>query len=786
MFRYKIIIRQLLRNTSNTIIKVVSLIIGLTVSLLVFLQIAHELNYDNFHPDKDRMYRIGVIWNNKGEIDDGPVIIAPLAQALKDNLPEVEDFALIRKGWGSRFYTSNKQAINVRSVYADSTFFQFFNFPITKRSTNNELSKPYRVLISETTADKFFGGSDPLGKIIYDTNQKPFEIEGVFEDVPENSHLDFDLVVSFETIRADGSLYTGWGGGDSFNGYLKLVAGASVEAVESKIPEVIAKYEDNSKDEASGQSETFYMQRLTDINTVHNVYKTIVLGIMGAIGLIVLIISVLNFVLLTLTSFQKQVYNLGIQQYAGASKTDIVKSVAIEQLLMVTLAALITAALLKPVINLSSNVWGWADSILFNWYSALFALGIIAFVLVLAIGLPILKIGGKKFKLALAKKGTSKIEAIGKRALLATQMVGVTVLMVVLFMLIKQMNYVERMQLGYQTENRAFIRLQGDEQYKKAPYLMDELNSFSFVESTAASTMLITDGLSGNSYGLPGNKDEYWISRYLYVDKNFQETMGLKLTDGLDFSALSEYDNNAVLVNHELVKRMNWDNPVGQEITSNMSENNFRVVGVVDDFMRSAHMNKLPAIFYKIPDDKIAKYATNISVKFRAGTTARQIKQVNDLLKAESNVVPMELGFYDMEVAAFYSTERQLKGALMLFAALAMFLAVVGLAGFVLNEVQQRTKEIGIRKVNGATISEVLVMLNCDYTRWVLLAFIIAIPLAYFAVQQGFQMYAYKTEISWWIFALASVLALGIALLTVSWQSWRAATRNPVEALRYE
>ena len=786
MFRFKIILRQLWWNSSNTTVKVLSLIIGLTISLLVFLQIAHELNYDSFHPDKERMYRIGVIWDNKGEIDDGPIIIAPLAQAIKENLPEVEEFALLRKAWGSRFFTGDKQAINVSSVYADSTFFNFFHFPIVKRSTNNELSKPFRVMISESAAKKFFGSADPLGKIIYDANQNPFEIEGVFEDVPENSHLDFDIVVSFETIRAEGRMYTGWGGGDSFNGYLKLVSGASVENVESKIPDVIAKYYDTSEDEASGQTETFYLQQLTNINTGHNTYKTVVLSVMGAIGLIVLIISVLNFVLLTLTTFQKQMYNLGIQQYSGASKTNILKSIALEQFLLVMLSVIVTATILKPVLNLSTNLWGWSDSILFNHYSILFVFAVIAFVLVLAIGLPILKISAKNFKLALVKKGTSKIEAIGKRALLATQMVGVTVLMVVLFMLIKQMNYVESMHMGFQTENRAFVELLGDEQGGKAPFLMEKLNRFSFVKSTAASSLLITDGLSGNSYRIPGNKEQYWISRFLHVDKNFHETMGMNLVAGEYLSKFNEKDYQVVLVNMELVKRMNWEKPIGQEITSNFSKNNFRVVGVIDDFTRSAHMSRLPAIFYKIPDDKISQYTRYISINFQAGTTVAQIKEVNDFLKAESKVVPMELGFYDMQVEAFYNTERKLKNALMLFAALAMFLAVVGLGGYVLNEVRERTKEIGIRKVNGANVSEVLLMLNKDYALWVSLALVVAIPLGYLAVRQGFQMYAYKTTLSWWIFALAGALAFGIALLTVSWQSWRAANRNPVEALRYE
>lgn len=785
MFRYKIIIRQLLRNTSTTIIKVVSLVIGLTVSLLVFLQIAHELNYDTFHPDKNEMYRIAVIWNNKGEIDDGPVIIAPLAQAIEENLPEVEEFALIRR-WGTQLFTEDKQAINVKSIYADSTFFSFFHFPITRRMANDELSKPFRVLISETAASKFFGNEDPLGKIVYDSNKNPFEVEGVFEDVPANCHLDFDIVVSFETIRAQGRMYTGWGGGDSFNGYLKLAPGTNAKEVESKIPGVIAKYYDTSEDISADQSETFYLQHLSDINIVHDEYKTVILSIMGVIGLIVLIISVLNFILLTFTSFQKQVYNLGIQQYSGASKFDIAKSIALEQFILVSVSVVISSVFLQPLINLCSALWKWSDTILYNHYSVLFIVLIIVSVLLLAIGLPLLKVQGKRFKLALVKKGTSKVEAVGKRALLAGQMVGVTVLMIVLFVLIKQLNYVESMQLGYQTENRAFVQLSGKENKDKVKRLMEQLERMSCIKSTSASSQLVVDGLSGNSFRVPGNKEDYWISRFLFVDRKFHETMGMTLLQGQYFSDFSEQDYNIVVINRELAKMMNWDNPVGMELQSNFSKNSFKVVGVVEDFMHTAHVKKLPAIFYKISPKYLTYHGNNININFVANTSGDQIQEVQNLLKAESSLVPMELEFYDMKVAAFYDTERQLKSALMVFAALAMFLAIVGLGGFVINEVQQRTKEIGVRKVNGATISEVLVLLNRNYIRWILLAFVIAFPLAYYVANIGLQSYAYKTEMSWWIFALAGSVALGISIVTVSWQSWRAASRNPVEALRYE
>ncbi|WP_430812676.1 MULTISPECIES: ABC transporter permease [unclassified Carboxylicivirga] len=786
MVRYKIILRQLLRHPSNTLIRVVSLVIGLSVSLLIFLQIAHQLNFDDFHPDKDRMHRIAVVWNNKGEIDDGPVIIAPLAQALEENIPEVEEYALIRKGWNTSFYTEEKKAINAKALYADSTFFSFFHFPIIQRTTNNELTKPYRLLISQSTANKFFGETDALGKVIYDTNQKPFQVEGIFQDVPANSHLDFDIVVSFETIRAEGKMYTGWGGGDSFNGYVKLIPGANVASVEEQIPDVIAKYYDATEDIKAGQTETFYLQQLNAITTAHDTYNTLVLSIMGVIGIIILLVSVLNYVLLTLSSFQKQVYNLGIQQFSGASKADIVKIIIREQVLMVMVSSAIVALMIKPMLVISADVWGWCSSILYNRYSIVFTIFILGFVLLLAIGLPLIRLQRKQFRLALVKKGFSRMEALSKRILLVGQMVGATVLMIILFMLMKQLHYIERMQLGYTTANRLYVQVRGVQNHLKAPVLLDQLQKLSFVESASASSQLLMGGLSGNSFKLPGNEEDYWISRFMFVDKHFHSTMGVKLVNGEYLSAFDDTEPNVVIINQALARMMNWDHPVGQEIQSNFSNQTFRIVGVVEDCVKSAHVRKQPAIFYKIPPQSLTDYANYISICLQPGTSAAQINQIKDLLKTESSMVPMQLQFYDTKVANYYRTERRLKRAIMVFAGLAMFLALIGLAGFVLNEVQYRTKEIGIRKVNGATISEVLIMLNQDFTRWVVLAILIACPLGYFMVEQAFRFYAYKTELSWWIFVLAGMVSLGMALLTVSVQSWKAARRNPVESLRYE
>ncbi|MCL3780995.1 ABC transporter permease [Prolixibacteraceae bacterium JC049] len=785
MIQLKWILRLLVKDYKTTIIKVGSLVIGLTIALVIFLQVAHELNYDDFHPDKDRMYRIGLLWKNKGKLDDGHIIIAPLAAALKENLPEVEGYALLRRNWNN-FYNKNKEKLSCKSIYADSTFFQFFHYPVLKRKTKSELKSAYKVFVSQKAAKQFFGREDVLGELIYDVNKKAYEIEGIFADVPSNSHLKFDIVVSFETIRKEGKMFTGWGGGDSFTGYLKLAPNVNKKEVEARVDDVIAKYYDNSSDLKSGMTETYYLQDLQDINVVYNDYTRTILKVLGAIGGIILIVSVLNYVLLALTSFYKQIYSLGIQQYTGASRGAIRKIVINEHLLVIGVSTLLALLLVSPTLKLTTQYWEWSNDILLNRYSIYFFSVIVGIVLLLSIGLPLMKLRSLKYRLIQQTKGRSRFENTSKKVLLSFQLVGATVLIIVLFMISKQLNYIDTMKLGFEANNRVYIDMVGKENRANTVVLMEELEKLSYVDGVSMSTDLLTYGLSGNSFWLPGDKDKYWISRYLYVEDHFHEVMGMNLLKGQHFTEFNPDASDVVIVNKKLVDMMQWENPIGQIIESNQMGKSFRVVGVVDDYVQNAHVNKQPAIFYKLAAKYLNRAQGYISLMLNEHTTAKQIDELRAMLDDHSKGAKLALGFYDDAIASIYETERQLKGSLVIFSVLAMLLAVIGLGGFVLNEVQRRTKEIGVRKVNGAKISEILTMLNKEFTRWVVLSFVIACPIAFFVIEQGLSTYAYKTDMSWWIFALAGVIALIVAVVTVSVQAFKTANQNPVEALRYE
>lgn len=783
MIQIKLLLRLLAKDYKTTIVKLCSLVVGLTISLVTFLQIAHELNYDDFHPDKERMFRIGSLWNNKGKLDDGHMVIAPLAAALRDNLPEVEEYALIRRNWSS-FYTKERDELSCKSIYADSTFFSFFHFPIISRKSKCELNRAFTVFVSRRAAKQFFGREDVLGEMIYDANQISYEIEGIFEDVPANSHLDYDIVISFETIRKKKMYYAGWGGGNSFTGYLKLASNVDPKIVEEQIDGVVAKYYDNKDDLKSGISQRYYLQAIEDLNVKYNDYTRVMIKILGTIGVIILLVAILNYVLLALTTFYKQFHSLGIQQYTGASNGKIRKIIVLEHLLVIGLATLISILIIKPIMSITTAHLAWSEEVLFNNYSLYFILGVIALVLLLSIGLPLIKLRRIKYRVLKELKERSRLESGAKRFLLSFQMVGATVMMIILFMLFRQLSYIEDMKLGYETNNRAYILIKGKANRSNSELLMAEISKLSFVEGVAKSRELLVYGLGGNGFSVPENREKYWISRVMSVSNDFHSVMEMGLLDGQYFSAYPADASNLVIVNKRLVDMMSWKVPIGKTILRN--NKSYQVVGVVDDFVQNVYMAKQPIIFYKIPPRAVNSDDGYISVKLNSHTTAKQIDQLRALLLEQSKVVNLKLVFYDDKIADFYSTEKRLKSSLIIFSIIAMLLAVIGLGGFVLNEVEQRTKEIGVRKVNGAKISEILLMFNKEFIRWLVVSFVVACPLAYFLIQQLMVNYKYKADAVWWIFAIPCLFAFTIAMITVSLHALNQARRNPVEALRYE
>lgn len=784
MLSFKLIVRQLLRNRNISFFKLISLVLGFTISLLIFQYVGYQYNFDDFHEDGDRMYRIGCLWDIKGDKDDGYIISAPIAEAFHKHLPEVENYALVKNAYNKTF-TKGANRFDEKTLYADTTFFNFFSFPILRKAVDKELRTPYTAMISEDAAQRIFGGKESIGQMIFDTNNKGYEIQGVFKNIPRNSHLDFDLVLSFETIRTEGIMYTGWDGGDSFSGYVKTVGECDIDKVQSKLQAVISQYTDPENDAKSGISVRYYFQELESLNDIHDIYKKLLVFILAAIGLILLAISILNYVLLSVSSFQNQISRLSVQQCFGASKRNIRSMILTEHIGFISLALILSFFLIFPTIRFINHYLEWDISFNYSIQFLYFSISAAVLSFLLSAGIPLLKMYRLKFQLTLYK-AKSKTENRAKQILITIQMLGVISMLIMLLFVIKQLNFIQHLDLGYKTKGLAYVGLNGDEAKKSSPRLMEELSQLSYIDNVSASSQIPLTYPGGYSFTTPDQEDKFFLSRAIFCTPSFIQTHGMKIKEGRDLSDLVINNCKGVLINQRLADMMNWKNPVGKSLISN-DYGNCEVIGVVDEFvLKSAKVAQQPFIFYKLPSQNISSVANYITISFVDNISVDRIDELRILLTSFSAHIPLELNFFENKIAYAYQLERQMNKAILLFSLIAILLTVIGLVGYISHETSLRTKEIGIRKVNGARSFQIMKLLNVNFIKWVTVAFIIACPVSWFAVGLWLQYFAYKTELSWWIFALAGLIAMGIALLTVSFQSWRAATRNPVESLRYE
>jgi len=784
MLSFKLIIRQLLRNRNISFFKLISLIIGFTISLLIFQYVGFQYNFDDFHKDGDRMYRIGCLWDIKGDKDDGYIISAPTAEAFHKHIPEIENYALVRNA-NRKIFTKGANRFDEKTLYADTTFFNFFSFPILRKTLDKELRVPYTAMVSEDAAKRIFGDREAIGEMIFDTNNMGYEIQGVFKNIPGNSHLDFDIVLSFETIRKEGKMYTGWDGGDSFIGYVKTINDCDIENVQLKLQPVINQYTDPENDAKSGISVKYYFQDIENLNVTYDIYKKLLVFILVAIGIILLAISILNYVLLSVSSFQNQISRLSVQQCFGASRRNIRDIILAEHIGFILLALVLSFILFIPTIRFINHYLEWDISFNYSIQFLYFSISAAALSFLFSAGIPLFKMYRLNYQLTLYR-AKSKMENRGKQILISIQMFGVISMLIMLLFVIKQLNFIQHLDLGYKTKGLAYVGLNGDEAKKSAPRLMEELSQLSYIENVSASSKIPLTYPGGYSFTTPDQKEKFFLSRAIFCTPSFIQTHGMKIKEGNDLSDLGINNFKGVLVNQRLADMMNWENPVGKILIS-ADYGNCEVIGVVDEFvLKSAKVAQQPFIFYKLQAQNISSVANYITISFRDNISSDRIDELRVLLTSFSAHIPLELNFFENQIAYAYKLERQMTKAIFLFSLMAILLTVIGLVGYVSHEINLRTKEIGIRKVNGARSFQIMKLLNVSFIKWVTVAFIIACPILWFAVDFWLQYFAYKTELSWWIFALAGLIAMGIALLTVSLQSWRAATRNPVESLRYE
>jgi len=774
-FKIKLAVRNLLKNKLYSFLIIGGFAIGFTASILIGLFYNAEKNVDRHFADYKNIYRLYDAKNNKSGLD------YKLNPVLAENYPEIKKTCPLGFSYYPITVKDPETKDYIRMEYVVSTnnsFFDVFSVKVLSSLEKQPFSQQNSAVITESVAKKLFGDKNPLGRTI---SQEFFSatVTAVMEDLPKNSSFRAEMLLNSEN--------------KDFQMAQECNNGVCIYPVEHVLllkngvqPDDLAKNLNASIKQFNTTTDSLALQKLSDIYL-----STIVLGwsddhfkgnakmllIFLAIGILIILLSSINYLNYTVSMQYAKMKEIGINKTNGAEKIHLLADSLIEVSLGIFIALILSVFLVALLLPSTGVLFGKEIHLTdVNFYQLLPVIAAVVAGIVLLNSLAPIYILSKfniSDFLSGGRKRTGK--QWGKQAMLIFQLTTSIALIAVVMLIFKQLQFVKHHDLGFNKEHLVRMELPFKFQNQKA--LKNEVAKLPFVNGSA-----LSNGYPGHinmSMGSGVEGDEFSV-KCIFVSEDFLKTFGIYITEGRDF--LSGDKDRACLMNEAALMRFGWDSVEGKKY-KNGREGGYDVVGVVNNFnVQSLHSEMTPVALLYEPDREF----NTLSLRLMPGNISQQIAELKKVWKSLLPEDPMEFAFYDTQFQAMYEKEDKLAKSITFFSIIALVLTCMGILGQIFMISLNRTKEIGVRKVNGATISEIMAMLNKDFVKWVVIAFVIATPLAWFAMNKWLENFAYKTELSWWIFALAGLLALGIALLTVSWQSWKAATRNPVEALRYE
>ena len=789
----KIAIRNLLKNKTFSFINVLGLSIGIICTILILLWVQDELNFDQFHKNGSQIYRI-VQDDKDGKNSRTPAMLAPEITA---KIPEIVSFTRVFKLPGLIF----KQETNIfnedNGIVVDPQFFTIFDFPFIEGNPQTALSAPSNVIITESLAKKYFGNSDPINKTINIDGKSASVITGVIKDIPKNSHLKFDFVMPFcllEAIMA--SDVNNWGA-FNYTTYLQIAPEANIAVTALKINQ-LAKYK--LPEQLLAFWNKFELQPLAQCHLSADISNHHFLGdftvvedrntvyIFSCIAFFILFLACINFMNLSIAQSGSRTLEIGLKKVMGSSKGQLRKQFMSEFFLISIIAlviAIIAVNLLLPWFNQISG-----KTLIVNHAKNIIPyLTILLLTTLLGGFYPAFSLSSFNPVKTLKAKVHGPLKTSSLRSSLVIFQFAVSIILLAgTFIVYKQLQYIHDKKLGFQKENIVYAPIIGNSasRYKT---IKEELLKNPDIIAVSAKDCLPTTTLRNlvDFYWDDKKPGQEVMMELTGVDYQYFEALNIRFASGRSFSEDFPGDaSGAFVLNEEAVKQTGMESPIGKKFaTWNKSG---IIVGIIKNTnFKSLHEKPNPQVYHIMKNIQEEAGLTGVMlIKLNGIKQAEALSFVEKTWKNLNSDTPFEYHFLDQTYDQLYVSERKINLLFSYFSILAILIACLGLLGLALYSADQRSKEIGIRKVNGAKISEILAMLNRDFVQWVAIAFVIATPIAYYAMNKWLENFAYKTTLSWWIFALAGLLALGIALLTVSWQSWRAATRNPVEALRYE
>jgi len=793
----KIAFRNLGRNKSYTLINITGLAIGIAVSFLILLYVVHEFTYDRHLKNHENIYRVAAKVEVQGNQFEIAQAMGPLAPALKQQFPEVETAG--RTYIEFPFLAFEDKVFYEENVYyADQEILDIFSPFWIKGDRENALRAPFSIILTAEIANKYFGDSDPIGKVIKWNGRDDYTITGIVKKLPENTHFQFNLLASFTTLEKQGvpgpplDRWIGY----NYKTYVVLRNGVSGAVLEAKFPALLQANTDEMAEKLGLKCELF-LQPITSIHLFSklegesgggNITNLI---IFAAIALFILLIACINFMNLATARSSGRAREVGVRKVLGADRGTLIRQFLGESLLLSFLGlivALFLVELFLPVFNrlIAQHL---EFDLIGNWPLTLGLLGLTLLVGLVSGSYPALFLSAFQPVRSLQDSiHSGRGGRVFRSALVNFQFVISIGLICCTGVIYLQMNYVSNIDLGFNKEQLVVVPLQSRQIRTQHDVFKSQLMTLPGVVKTAGCSYYPGRGTSSTTAVFEGHEQENpTVVSISEVDYDYLETMQMEIIAGRNFSREFSTDATGLIINETIVKQMQWQEPIGKTIA--MLETRagkpynkpYTVVGVIKDFHFASLHEKITPHVLLLPGS-----IRFVAARLRPGSVAATLEAMKTEWAALEPSRPFNYVFVDDKFDQLYRSEQRIGRIFIYFTILAIFIACLGLSGLASYTAEQKTKEIGIRKVLGASVSNVVLMLGQQFTRWVIFSSVLAWVLSFFIMHRWLQSFAYRTGMSLWIFVGASAGALILALITVSVQSVKAATADPIDSLRYE
>ncbi|MGK9121106.1 ABC transporter permease [Olivibacter jilunii] len=784
---FRITWRNLWKNKTFSFINLTGLAVGMACVLLIYLWVNDELSIDKFHKNDSRLFQVMENRVNADGILTSETTSGPMAKALKGDMPEVDLVASVYSS-GEHIFSAEEHDIKANGLYAGEDFFKMFSYPLLQGNRDHILKGRSEIVISKSLARRLFDtGENMIGKMVKFDHTKQLMVSGVFEDIPRQSSERFDFVLSFDEFTEGQEWAKSWGNTWTRT-FLMLKEGADAALFNTKITDYIKVKNNYNREE---MHRTAFIARYTD-RYLYGKYENgkLVGGridyvrLFSIIAIFILVIACINFMNLSTAKASKRMKEVGIKKAMGVNRSALVFQYLSESVMMAMFALLIAVAIVSILLPQFNQITGKQLALVADPYFIPAFLAIALCTGLIAGTYPAFYLSGfSPINVLKGKLSNSIGELWTRKGLVVFQFALSIILIVSVLVVYRQIEFIQNKNLGYTKENVIYFSREGKaaEQGNLATFV-SELKKIPGIVN-ASSTVHNMQGHNSGTSGIqwPG-RDPNDQTEFEHVTANYDliETLGVEMKEGRTFSRNFGSDTSAIIFNEAAIAFMGLDNPIGK--TVDLWDRKMQIIGVVKNFNFESLHEKVKPLFFRLAPEETYLFMARV----KTGMEKETIDRLRQLYQTFNPGFPFDYRFLDEEYQALYTSEQRVATLSGYFAGIAILISCLGLFGLAAFTAERRQKEIGIRKVLGASVNGVIALLSKDFIRLVVIAIVIAVPIAWYVMDKWLQNFAYHIGITWWMFALAGLLAVAIALLAVGAQSVKAALMNPVKSLRSE